>query len=262
MDRSPKDANDLNRQQFGANAGNYASSVVHAKGASLARIVELVTPDLSWRALDIATAAGHTAFVFAPHVASVVATDLTPEMIELCAHRASELGHTNVSTQLANAEELPFDDASFELVTCRIAPHHFPNPAAFISEVSRVLTDGGVFAFVDNVVSDDQRVAALYNEWERTRDPSHVLALSLEEWMEMCEDAGLRVTASETLLKKMEFEAWLNNMSVPDELRAPLLHDLLDGDPELREFLRPTGSTISDASFVLREGLIVATAGP
>lgn len=43
----------------------------------------LLEPNADWRALDIATAAGYTAFALAPHVREVVATDLTPEMLEV-----------------------------------------------------------------------------------------------------------------------------------------------------------------------------------
>ena len=65
----------LVQQQFGAHAAAYATSAVHAKGASLGRLVELVQPKSDWRALDIATGAGHTAAAFAPHVAHVIASD-------------------------------------------------------------------------------------------------------------------------------------------------------------------------------------------
>ena len=77
----PNDSSQIERvqAQFGPNASKYATSRVHAKGASLARLVELVEPRADWQMLDIATAAGHTAFVFAPLVAHVVASDVTPE---------------------------------------------------------------------------------------------------------------------------------------------------------------------------------------
>ncbi|MCP4428488.1 MAG: methyltransferase type 11, partial [Chloroflexi bacterium] len=71
------------KEQFGANAAAYATSKPHAKGASLARLVELTRPQPDWQMLDVATAAGHTAFIFAPHVAHVWATDITPEMLAL-----------------------------------------------------------------------------------------------------------------------------------------------------------------------------------
>jgi SAM-dependent methyltransferase len=260
MSQEPQNAKDLNRSQFGANAANYATSIVHAKGASLARMVELVQPQPAWKVLDVATAAGHTAFTFAPHVASVTATDLTPEMVDLAAERAIELGHSNVTAQLADAEALPFEDGSFDLVTCRIAPHHFPNPAAFLTEVARVLTPGGTFAMVDNIVPDDAEVAATYNDWERVRDPSHIRALSLAEWVSLCEAAGLTMSHTETAPKRMGFEFWVNNMNVPEELRPKLLTDLLHADDRVKEFLQPAGDTQADAEFFLTEGLLVAQA--
>lgn len=258
MTDDSSETKDLNRQQFGSNARNYATSDVHAKGASLARMVELVEPQSDWLALDIATAAGHTALTFAPHVEAVVATDLTPEMVALAAERAAELGHDNVRTQLADAEDLPFDEATFDLVTCRIAPHHFPNPEVFISEVSRVLRTGGTFAMVDNVVPDDPEVALFCDDWERRRDPSHVGCLSMTEWSALLTRAGLVIRSSETAPKRMGFQFWVDNTNVPEELRPGLLADLLDATPAVRAFLQPEGSTRDDAAFTLTEGLLVA----
>ncbi len=255
---------DLNRQQFGANAANYATSEPHVKGASLALMVDLAEPQAHERALDIATAAGHTAFAFAPHVASVVASDLTDEMVALATERAAELGHDNVTTQIADAESLPFDDDSFDIVTCRIAPHHFPNPAAFIGEGSRVLRPGGRFVLVDNVVPSegdpDGSTGAFYNAWEKRRDPSHVRALSTAEWSDLAMASGLEVTHTEEVTKRMKFEPWLNNMSVPEDLRPGLLADLTDGPEGFRAYLRPEGATQQDAVFYLTEGVLVATA--
>lgn len=68
----------LVQQQFGTHACTYATSAVHANGGSLARVVELVAPEPNWRALDIATGAGNMALAFAPHVAHVIASDITP----------------------------------------------------------------------------------------------------------------------------------------------------------------------------------------
>ena len=253
------DAKSLSRSQFGANAANYATSPVHAKGASLDRMVEVTAPQAHWRGLDIATAAGHTAFAFAPHVAEMVATDLTPEMVELCASRAAELGYQNVTVQQADAEALPFDDAAFNLVSCRIAPHHFPNPGDFISEVERVLKPNGVFVMDDNVVPANSGVADVYNSWEKTRDPSHVRALSIAEWVDLCAHARLAVMLSEDAPKQMSFSNWVENMSVPMELRPGLLRDLLDANADVAAFLQPSGTTQSDASFVLTEGLVLAS---
>lgn len=253
------DPKELVRQQFGANAANYAGSSVHAKGASLGRLVELMEPRADWRLLDIATAAGHTAFAFAPHVSAVVASDLTDEMLVVAAGQAAERGLENITFESADAEELPFDSGSFDAVTCRIAPHHFPRPDRFVAEVARVLKPGGRFGLVDNMVSDE--ASAFVNGWELKRDPSHVRALSMEEWLPMIDGVGLEIVSAETMSKRMGFQAWVDNMSVPTDVRVELLAELENAPAAAADYLRPEFTAPGDqagAAFHLTEGLVVA----
>jgi ubiquinone/menaquinone biosynthesis C-methylase UbiE len=245
------------KSQFGKNAANYATSTVHAKGASLGRIVEMLEPQLSWRALDIATAAGHTAFALAPHVCSVVATDVTPEMLEVGEAMAAERNINNVTFAEADAHSLGFDDASFDLVTCRIAPHHFSDPTQFVSEAARVLRSGGMFGLVDNLAPEDTNAAVWCDDFERRRDLSHLRCLPATEWAELIEAAGLELVAFETMGKEMVFEPWADNMSVPADVRGQLLDDLRDADEVVTAWLRP--DLDGEPSFVLTEGLFVAT---
>lgn len=241
----------LVQQQFGAHAANYSTSKVHAKGASLARLVELVAPQPGWRALDVATGAGHTALTFAPHVAEVVASDLTPEMLVEAAKLARDKGLANVSTAQADAEALPFADASFDLVTCRIAPHHFPEIPAFVGEVWRVLKSGGTFALVDNVSPDAETTpgfskaelrdaAVAYNAFEKLRDPSHGRAWTVAEWVELVGDSGFRIRHKELMDKAMDFATWCRTMSVAPEAVARLEAMLTGAAPALAAFLKPT----------------------
>lgn len=254
------DALAASKQQFGRNAANYATSTVHAKGASLGRIVEMLAPQPDWHALDIATAAGHTAFAVAEHVRSVVASDVTPEMLTVAARVAAERSITNVTFAEADAHDVEFDDATFDLVTCRIAPHHFSDPAQFVREVSRVLRPGGVFGLVDNLAPEDPTAARWCDDFERRRDLSHRRCLPASEWFALIEQAGLQLTAYETMGKKMVFGPWADNMSVPTDVRRQLLEDLRDADPVVVEWLRPDLG--DEPSFVLTEGLFVATKPP
>jgi ubiquinone/menaquinone biosynthesis C-methylase UbiE len=127
---------------------------VHAKGASLQRLVELTEPKPHWRVLDVATGAGHTALAFAPHVAKVTATDITEEMLREARKLAASRGLTNVRTLYAKAEDLPFPDASFDLVVCRLAAHHFDDMKGFAAEACRVLMPGGTIGIVDTIAPD------------------------------------------------------------------------------------------------------------
>lgn len=259
----------LVQQQFGAHASAYVTSAVHAKGASLARVVELVSPKPTWRALDVATGAGHMALAFAPHVAHVIASDVTSEMLTETARLAASRGLTNVETAPADAEALPFAAASFDLVSCRIAPHHFTNIPRFVAEAVRVLKPGGTFALVDNIAPDpettpgfgtDDLAAAdvAYNLFEKIRDPSHGRALTAAAWRGLVVAAGLAIEHQEIMDKTMPFAPWVKQQSVPAERIAELEAIARTASPALAAFLRPAPLPDGDWTFTLRELVLVA----
>src|SRR5512143_3431084 len=97
------DSNKLIQQQFGTHANDYVTSEVHAQGQSLARLIDLTHPQKDWLVLDNSTGAGHTALLFAPHVARVIACDLTPQMLEVARKLANERGIANVDFKPADA---------------------------------------------------------------------------------------------------------------------------------------------------------------
>ena len=240
----------LVQQQFGAHAAAYSTSTVHAKGASLARLVELVKPQPDWRALDIATGAGHTAAAFAPHVSRVTASDITGEMLQEARKLAASKGFANFDTATADAEALPFEDASFELVTSRIAPHHFPDIPKFVREVWRVLTPGGTFALVDNISPDAEstpgfsadelkQAAETYNAFEKLRDPSHGRCLGMAEWTDILTSTGFDVLHRERLGKDMEFQPWAERLGCDAATVRRLRTMLADAAPALKAFLKP-----------------------
>jgi ubiquinone/menaquinone biosynthesis C-methylase UbiE len=257
---------DLVREQFGQAAQSYAVSKVHAQGASLARMVALVQPQAQWRVLDVATGAGHTAFAFAPHVAQVTATDITPEMLATTAKLAREKGITNIVTQEADAEALPFAGATFDLVTCRIAPHHFGAVETFVHEVARVLRPGGIFALVDNVVpgsqtnnpeAEAQRMAGEYiNAIEKLRDPSHHRCLSMEEWLDILHTAGFTILHEEVAPKTIEYLEWVQRMNASTEVQATIYDRLVNAPETVQRHLQPA-PVGDDLVFMLAEGLII-----
>jgi ubiquinone/menaquinone biosynthesis C-methylase UbiE len=247
---------ELVQKQFGAHAEAYATSRVHAQGASLKRLVDLIQPQPEWQVLDVATAAGHTAFAFAPHVAHVTATDITPEMIPMAAKLAAERGITNVTLETADAEELPYTAGSFELVTCRIAPHHFLHIDRFISEAVRVLRPNGILAVVDNVVPDAPAAGEYINAFEKLRDPSHGRALSVAEWLAAFEQAGLTLLHHEVAPKSMEFTPWAERMGASPEVIAELRRRLVEAPPPAAEFFK-SYTTENELFFNLDEAIIL-----
>ena len=247
----------LSQQEFGANAQEYIASKPHAQGASLERMVMLAKPQRDWRVLDVATGAGHVAYAFAPHVARVWATDITDEMLAIVRQEAHKRKLPNIRVAYAKAEALPFEDASFDLVTSRIAPHHFDSIIVFLDEVRRVLKPGGTLALVDNVVPVGT-VGDYVNAFERFRDPSHLRAWTMDEWRDALRAHGFAVAHEEELSKTMAFSAWAGRHD--PNMQAFLRAMLAEATPAVRAFLAPEQEA-GGWTFRLREGLFIARTG-
>lgn len=187
------DAKRRSQERFGNYAEGYVHSATHAAGHDLNMLLEMAAPAADWRMLDVATGGGHTALKFAPHVKHVIASDLTPRMLKAARTFITERGAANITFTASDAENLAFPANTFDLVTCRIAPHHFPDAFHFVTECARVLKPGGVLLVEDHVMPEDDRAARYIDSFERLRDPSHHRAFAEYEWRGMFLDAGLTV---------------------------------------------------------------------
>ncbi|RKN70679.1 class I SAM-dependent methyltransferase [Paenibacillus ginsengarvi] len=226
------------KAQFGANAANYVASPRHASGGDLDVLSEWVKPERAAKALDIATGGGHCALALASAVDEVTTLDMTPEMLREAEAFLAAKGIANVHYVQGDAEQLPFGDESFDLVACRIAAHHFPDPDRFVQEATRVLKSGGCFILMDNVAPESDRLDALYNDAEKRRDPSHFRAWKKSEWVRRTELSGLRVEQLQQTAKAFEFEPWCARMNVSEPVRRQLEADMLGWPEEVRRQLR------------------------
>jgi ubiquinone/menaquinone biosynthesis C-methylase UbiE len=239
------------QSQFGKAAEAYVTSEGHAKGKDLAKLVEVSEASPEDRMLDIATGGGHVANALAPLVNHVTALDLTKEILDAAERFIRGNGHTNVSFVQGDAEELPFEPGSYDLVTCRIAPHHFPNVSRFVSEVSRVLKPGGRFLLVDNVAPEDEQTDQYYNEIEKRRDYSHHRALKKTEWIRLLEEAGMQLIELHSYNKRFPFDPWCERMQLPLEEKESLNQFMVNAPQKVKEKLR---IQISDGKVITFEG--------
>ena len=253
---SEKDAKSHSRERYSRLAQGYVDSTSHAEGADLDRLLELARPEDDWEVLDVATGGGHTALKLAPHVARVVASDLTATMLEKAEAHIADQGVDNIDFRQADAEELPFDDDTFDLVTCRIAPHHFPTPQQFVREAARVLVDGGRLVVQDHVLPDDETAARAIDDFERRRDPSHVRAFSEAEWIDIFESAGLEVEDVDRVIKRHDFHAWTARQDNDADTIDELVVMMDEMPPAARAWLAPRDWGTDEASFVNRHLLI------
>jgi ubiquinone/menaquinone biosynthesis C-methylase UbiE len=128
--------------------------------ADLARRVKALEPAT---VLEIAAGTGVVTRQLArelPAQVAITATDLTAPMLE----QAASVGTARpVTWRQADAMELPFDDASFDVVACQFGVMFFPDKPRAFSEARRVLRPGGTF---------------LFNVWDRIEENDFVLVVS------------------------------------------------------------------------------------
>jgi ubiquinone/menaquinone biosynthesis C-methylase UbiE len=189
--------------------------------------------------LDVATGGGHTGLLFASLGHEVMLSDLTQAMLDRANTAARERG-LSVQTRQHSAEQFPYDAESFDLVTCRVAAHHFSSPETFVRETARVLKRGGWFLLIDGTVEDDQAEA---EEWshqvEKLRDPSHHRFITPRTWRSYCEAFGLQVIhCGLTPFKQPDLNWYFDTAATSPENRRKVLELVRKAPDSARKLFR------------------------
>jgi len=208
------------RDSFRDVAVNYTRSTFHASSERLQEVLDLARPKLGDLVLDVATGTGNTAFALAPYVRRVIGLDVTREMLEQARRLTTERGIKNVDWVLGDAVALPFQDDTFDLYTVRAAPHHFGDINGFLSEAFRVLKPDRDAVFID--CSPPAAARDVLHEVELRRDPSHVKALTVEEWSGHFERAGFEIEVATRRELDWDYDEWMRNMAVDPALADEL----------------------------------------
>jgi ubiquinone/menaquinone biosynthesis C-methylase UbiE len=203
-------------QQFGEVASAYLSSSVHSQGADLEAIADRLrrTPDST--VLDLGCGAGHVSFAAAPHVTSIVAYDLSADMLRTVAHEAQRGALGNIQTRQGRVEALPFPDDSFDFVCTRYSAHHWTEIRTALKEARRVLKPGGELIMIDTCAPENPLFDTHLQAIELLRDESHVRNYSPAEWNSLLTEAGFAVNAQSTWKLPLDFNAWVTRMRTPD----------------------------------------------
>jgi len=110
-----------------------------------AAMIECLDVSEDQQHLDIAAGTGEPGLSIARLSPSgrVVLTDLAPEMLDVADRRARAQGVANIETKVCSADDLPFDDATFDSVSVRFGYMFFPDVGKATAEFTRVLKPGG-----------------------------------------------------------------------------------------------------------------------
>jgi SAM-dependent methyltransferase len=227
---------DVVRTEFARQAAGFGTPGIFAADPRIngwvCRHLEPLTSDMV--VLEVACGAAHQAQAIAERVRQVVGVDLTPEMLEAGRRRLDDAKVPNVLLQEGNASALPFVDDSFDLVYSRFALHHVEDPAAVVSESTRVARPSGRVAMID-LVSPDPALADRFNDYERRRDPSHTRALTVEEVDRAFASSGLDIVHRTQAEPVLPVDRWLEQASTPadigDAIVAELRAELAGGPP-------------------------------
>jgi SAM-dependent methyltransferase len=179
-------------------ADAYRTSAIHSEGEDLDLVVEWCEPGPGIAVLDVATGGGHVARRLREAGATVVTVDPAPGM---------------QADTTATAEDLPFADASFDAVACRVAAHHFNDVLGAVREMTRVAKDRVV-------ICDNTFVSESSEEADRLRDPSHVRNYSAPEWQSFFDLAGLRIADERFMQRPLEVQPWLDRTQTPLDQQA------------------------------------------
>ncbi len=220
------------QEQFARQSQRYGRSHILADVSDVSSALEKIALPEKARVLDVATGGGHTGLHLASLGHQVTLADLAQPMLDRALELAAERGLT-VETRQHSAEVLPYPDHSFDLVTCRVAPHHFSSPEDFITETARVLQSGGYFLLIDGSIPDDEPEA---EEWlhkvEKLRDPSHHRFLTPSAWTRLCEKHGLTVKSAELQPMKQPDLEWYFETAATSAGNRLAVRELITNAPE------------------------------
>ena len=221
---------DLVRREFTRQAPTFTASGWAASG--LDWVTEQIRPAAHEQVLETAAGAAHLGRALAAHAAHVTAIDLTVAMLRQGKADAEVAGQRNLVFEVGDAARLPYLDASFDVVVCRLAVHHYVEPALEIAEMLRVCRPSGRVVLVDMVA--DPATREVRDRLERLRDPSHTRTLTVEELTDLLVVAGGSITASQTRPNPLQLADWMERTATAAPARVEIITALereVDGGP-------------------------------
>jgi len=204
----------------------FATSEVHRSSPTIRLLHEVLGSARQDAVCDIACGAGPVVLSFRGRASRLVGVDPSPSMLE----ELQEAGRAHgvaVEAVPGFAEDVPLDDALFDVVTSRLAPHHFSDIGQAVREMARLARPGGHVAVIDLAGHDDDDVDAFNHHLHVLHDPTHVRSYRGREWESFFTDAGLEIVAVHQ-----------NQRESPDGVSVERWCQIADSGPDAEEQIR------------------------
>jgi ubiquinone/menaquinone biosynthesis C-methylase UbiE len=225
------------RAQFTRQADAYADMEQTRDRRGHEALVALAGTQPTDHVLDVACGPGFLTLAFAERCGEAVGVDATDNWLGRAGAEAARRGLANARFQAGDAGALPFPDAGFDVVACRAAFHHFPEPARVLAEMARVAKPGARIVVADMLGSEDPARAARHDAIERLCDPTHVRAIPPSEWRALFAAAGLETVRELPGEMAYDLEEWMAHGGpdavAADEIRARMAASLADDAADL-----------------------------
>jgi len=197
------------RKQFAKTVEAFSKYAVRDTPEVLAEKVEFAKPQPTDFALDVACGSGAFVLALATRVRFARGIDLTEEMLRQARAFQLERQIANVCFDCGEAEQLPYPDATFDLVTCQCSLHHMPKPQLALKEMVRVMKPEGRLVVIDALAPESDAKFELHNRIETARDHSHVESLRLTTFLAMFETHGLEILRQTMKRRPRSFNHWM-----------------------------------------------------
>lgn len=195
---------------------------------SVDTIIEMSEVSTNHTVLDLACGTGIVACEFAKYANRVIGLDITSDMLDQATKIQKKNNLLNIEFNLANVENLPYQDNSFDIVFTRYSFHHFLDPNRVFDEMIRVCKANGKIIVVDAAL--EEKHAEAYNKMERLRDPSHTKALTFKKFHALFSNKVLSNHKQSSYKVDLELESQLKasfpNKGDEDKIREIFKNDM------------------------------------
>lgn len=124
----------------------------------------------------------------------IVGIDFSEEMLEIAKDKCKNYSQ---SFQVANSENLPFADSSFDVIVCASSFHYFEHPSIVLGEMRRVLKPNGKVIILD--WCKDFLFCQILDVFLKIFDPAHQQCYTQKEFHDFLKNANLVISRSSTM---------------------------------------------------------------